>query len=313
MPEGTLTNRAEYADNKKNMKKRRFFFFFLFLLFCCLTCKSPPPPPPPEEKPVADLRFDRIEAESIHQVSLFYRLRVENPRSAPLILNTGGWKAVVDGLEYDRKAAALEANENSGSGPLAEIPGGGFAEKTLRLDLDLGASGEPAVSGDPGNYQAELLLDLVYQYGGEKPLAGEAFAIAEFPRIREPEFTITAIAILQAELINTRFRVNLRIDNPNVFPVDLSSFGYELYGAGRFWADGRETGVLHIPAQSSAETKLLLMMNFINMKRSLLDEVIAMQQVRYRFTGEAEVGTGVSWLPWFRMGFDHSGHSEVYK
>jgi LEA14-like dessication related protein len=118
---------------------------------------------------------------------------------------------------------------------------------------------------------------------------------------------------MQAELINTRFRVSLRIDNPNFFPVALSSFGYELYGEGRFWADGEEQDVLYIPAKGSAETNLFLLMNFINMKRHLLDEVIAMQLVRYRFTGEVEVGTGVSWLPQFHMGFDRTGNSIVLK
>jgi LEA14-like dessication related protein len=292
------------------MKKRRLSPFFFLLLLCCLTCKSPPPPPPPpEEQPSAELAFDHIEAEDINRVALYYRLRVYNPRPLPLILKIESWKTVVDGLESGRRGAALL----SGGSSAAEIPGGGFAEKTLRLDLDLDGRRNAQGPADSGNYRTELFLDLAYQYGREKPLAGEAAAAAEFPRIREPEFTITAIAILQAELINTRFRVSLRIDNPNIFPVDLSSFGYELYGAGRFWADGREEDVLHIPAGGSAETRLFLMMNFINMKRDLLDEVIAMRQVRYRFTGEAEVGTGVSWLPRFRMGFDRTGDSAVYK
>jgi LEA14-like dessication related protein len=293
------------------MKRRRFSLLFLLLL-CFLTCKSPPPPP--EEAPASELRFDRIEAESIDRVVLYYRLRADNPRSAPLSLKIRDWKAAVDGFAYDRNGARLTIEEISPVEALIAVPPGGSVEKTLRLELDLGLCRDtPAVSGDAGNYRAELLLDLVYQYGRERPLTGETAILTAFPRIREPEFTITAIAIMQAELINTRFRVNLRIDNPNAFPVDLSSFGYELYGAGRFWADGREEDVLHIPAQGSAETRLFLMMNFINMKRSLLDEVIAMQQVRYRFTGEAEVGTGVSWLPQFRMGFDHTGNSAVYR
>jgi LEA14-like dessication related protein len=295
------------------MKKRRLLFSLFLLTLWCLACKSPPPPPP-EEQPSVELRFDHIGAESISRVALYYRLRAGNPRTVPLNLKIGSWKAVVDGHEYDRKDAALNIDDVSVAETLVEISGGGFVEKTLRLDLDLGAYRDSTVPEDSGNYRAELQVNLIYQYDKEKNPARETItAAAEFPRIREPEFTITAIAILQAELINTRFRVNLRIDNPNVFPVDLSSFGYELYGEGRFWAEGKETGVLHIPAQGSAETKLFLMMNFINMKRSLLDEVIAMRQVRYRFAGEAEIGTGVSWLPQFRMGFDHTGNSAVYK
>jgi LEA14-like dessication related protein len=293
------------------MKKPRLLFPLFFLPFCFLACQSPPPP---EETPLSVLHFDRIEAESIDRVVLHYRLRVENPRTLPLELEIRDWTARVDGRGYDRDRAVLTLDGLAPAEIPVEVPPGGFTEKDLRLELDLRAGRDaPADSGDPENYRAELLLNLAYRYGRARTFIGEAGILTAFPRIREPEFTITAIAIMQAELINTRFRVSLRIDNPNIFPVDLSSFGYELYGAGRFWADGREEDVLHIPARGSAETRLFLMMNFINMKRGLLDEIIALRQVRYRFTGEAEVGTGVSWLPRFRMGFDHSGDSAVYR
>ena len=52
-------------------------------------------------------------------------------------------------------------------------------------------------------------------------------------------------------------------------------------------------------------------MNFINMKRDLLDQVINLEDVNYRFTGEAKVITGVEYLPGFSTGFDLSGYSEV--
>jgi LEA14-like dessication related protein len=296
------------------MKNRRLFpstFSLVPLLFFCLTCRSVPDP---AEQPGSELVFERIEAESISRVALYYRLQVSNPRPLPLKLKIRDRNILVDGLVYDQNDAALMVDGIPAAELLVEIPAGGFVEKILRMDLNLDAyRNPPAASSGGGDYRTELLLDLAYQYGRERVFAGEAAAIASFPRIREPEFTITAIAIMQAELINTRFRVSLRIDNPNIFPVDLSSFGYELYGAGYFWADGREEDVLHIPAGGSAETQLFLMMNFINMKRNLLDEVIALRQVRYRFTGEAEVGTGVSWLPRFHMDFDHTGDSAVYK
>ncbi|MDR1373534.1 MAG: LEA type 2 family protein [Treponema sp.] len=292
------------------MKKRRLFFPLFSLLFFCLACKSAPSP---EETPVSDLRFDHIEAESIDRVVLYYRLRTGNPRSLPLRLEVRGWKARIDGLEYNRKDAVLTADTAATGETPIEVPPGGSAETLFRLDLNLGACRDIPAPEDSGDYRAELTLSLVYRYGRENTLTGETAALTLFPRIREPEFTITEIAILQAELINTRFRVNLRIDNPNVFPVDLSSFGYELYGAGRFWAEGKETEVLRIPARGSAETRLFLLMNFINMKRDLLDEVIAMRRVPYRFSGEALIGTGLSWLPEFRMRFDRQGRSEVLK
>jgi LEA14-like dessication related protein len=139
------------------------------------------------------------------------------------------------------------------------------------------------------------------------------------PQIQEPVLTITSIAVMQAELINTRFKVSLRVDNPNSVPLELSAFSYELYGGGRFWADGKETAskedgaVMRIPPEGFAEMDLLLQMNFMNMKREVLDQIIALKAVKYRFAGDVLVSTGIESLPRFTMRFDRSGESPVMR
>jgi LEA14-like dessication related protein len=295
-----------------------FFLLFLSILLFFAACKTPPPgvqgpPAAPLFAPV--LEFERIEADSVDRVRLYYRLKAENPRSGPLDIAIQSRKVLLNGLELDSTAAVLTLDDIAALDARISIKPKSSAEKTLVLELDLAALPSALPDGfmSEDEYLAGLSLDLAYRYGGARAPSGAVSVETAFPRIREPAFTISSIAIQQAELINTRFQVSLRIDNPNPFPLVLSSFGYELYGDDRFWADGKEQNALHVPAQSSAETSLSLVMNFINMRRQLLDEIIAMRQVRYRFTGEAEVGTGVSWLPSFRASFDRSGHSAVLK
>jgi LEA14-like dessication related protein len=133
----------------------------------------------------------------------------------------------------------------------------------------------------------------------------------------EPKFTITSITILQADLINTRMKLSLKIDNPNIFPISLTSFKYELYGDGNFWTGGIEKELAVVQAQSSSETEFIFEMNFINMKRRLLDDIIAMRYVHYRIVGTMEVGALAPVekyeLPGIRINFDYSGDSAVKK
>jgi LEA14-like dessication related protein len=103
----------------------------------------------------------------------------------------------------------------------------------------------------------------------------------------------------------------MRIDNPNPFPLEMSGFIYELYGNGRLWADGTEKNIFTVAGKSSVQGYLYLLMNFIDMERSLLDQIINLIDVNYRFAGEAQVSTGVDYLPKFSAGFDLSGYSEV--
>ena len=134
---------------------------------------------------------------------------------------------------------------------------------------------------------------------------------AAAPVIKEPNFSITSITILQAELVNTRLKVKLRIENPNSFPVTLSSFNYELYGEGRFWADGTEKNVISVPASDFVEHDLFLIMNFIDMKRDLFDKVVSMDLVDYRFAGTVEIEAMD--LPILTRKFNLEGESEVIK
>ncbi|MDR1654574.1 MAG: LEA type 2 family protein [Treponema sp.] len=312
------------------MSRIASIFSLCFLILPVLSCKSPPQPPEipppkaeepalPEPTPLAELEFERIEAANAFRVSLFYTLGLENPGSRSLSAEIPAWEILLDGKGPQEKkapagaAAALFLEEGRPVGEASfECPALGNFETLLRLDVDL--SRFPGWdSAELTEYAAEFRVKLSYRYPEGKDAEGEAVELASFPRIREPEFTITRIAVLQAELINTRFRVNLKIDNPNFFPVDLSSFEYALFGDGRFWADGREKNVLHIPAGKSEETRLFLTMNFINQRRGMLDRVIDMDLVRYRFTGDVLVDTGVAWLPQFRVGFDKSGYSEVFE
>ena len=131
--------------------------------------------------------------------------------------------------------------------------------------------------------------------------------------IIKPVFTIVSIAVIQADLINTEFQTVVRIDNPNEFAVDLSSLSYELYGNGRFWGDGAGKDILHIPAHSSCEAEFRFIMNFINMNRRLLDDIVAMRQVNYRFKGEAHVEIDIPKIPAFITNFERTGFSEVRK
>jgi len=129
--------------------------------------------------------------------------------------------------------------------------------------------------------------------------------------VREPTCIITSITILQADLINTRFKLSLRINNPNTFPITLSSFRYELYGDGHFWASGVEKNLAVVPAAGFTETSINFEMNFIGMKRRLLDDIIAMRRVHYRIVGSMELETAIPSLPGFRLNFDYSGNSSV--
>ena len=286
-----------------------FALFFTVILFSA--CKNTPVPQalpeiPPELSPT--LVFEGIEAEGPEHLTLFFTLGIENPLPFAGRAKVGSWRVEINGRPA-HSGFSLSGAEDSF--PI-EAEASSLFSLVLNMDVAALAAEGLAPSDD---YDVNLILELDFSAG----TAGSADSfpslqvsgLAAFPGVRAPGFSITALAILKAELINTRFRVTMRIDNPNPFPVDLSAFGYELYGNGRSWADGTERNLIKIPAKSSVQGNLFLAMNFINMKRDLLEQIIRLQDVNYRFAGEVQVSTGVEYLPRFVTGFDLSGYSQV--
>ncbi|MDR1325462.1 MAG: LEA type 2 family protein [Treponema sp.] len=303
------------------------FILLLFLsgglFFSCKTAPEPVATPPvapplavvpaPEPEPAlpdARLSFERLEAESLDRFALYYLLTVDNPRPEPLRVELREPHMLINEI-YSSPDSSFKITPdliqqfilNEGETSLA-IP--------LRVELDISG-----ISLDIDEYITRLTLTTVYYYENNAPPPDIVFADAIFPHIRAPEFHVISIAVSQADLINTRLRVEFRVDNPNPFSVDLSAFTYKLYGEGRFWAEGTRAAPLRVPANSSATTQADLSMNFINMSRKLFDDILAMKQVNYQFIGESLVTLPrlnvIEFNHPFHLPFDLNGQSVIIK
>ena len=260
-------------------------------------CKSKPAPKL-EELPSLTLVLKGIEADDPEHLTLLFHLEAEEPKGGHAKIES--WQVEMEG----QKAASAFT---------LEYPQGNFSLSspvTLKLNMDVAALAAKGLA-PRDDYSLTLITELDYSRDSAAPSKVEVRGPACFPGVQPPRFEITAIAILKAELINTRFRVSLKIDNPNPFPLELSSFAFKLYGNGRLWADGADRNILRVNSRSSLTGDLYLIMNFIDMDRNLLDQIIRLEDVNYRFTGDVEVSTGIDYLPKFNDGFDLSGYSEV--
>jgi LEA14-like dessication related protein len=198
---------------------------------------------------------------------------------------------------------------------LGEEPPQVGADASARIPLELAIDWSQCAEGDARAeaYQTEIQAELMFAFAETEQTTVGFCAEAVSPRIRAPTFTVTAIVVNQGELINTRLKVALKIDNPNAFPLQLSGLAYAFYGDQRFWADGNDRAVRHIPPQSSTEAQISMVMNFIDMNRKLLEDILTAKQIDYRLTGEAAVLTTNEYLPRFSVDFDLSGNSVVMK
>ena len=244
------------------------------------------------ESTASQLIFTGVRAHDPTVLLLDFLLEITPPGPSAEMTSLESWQIIINGAEAS-KAFSIDKEGSH-----------------ILLKMDMAAL---VAEGLAPKDDYELSLNLGLSYGPDSRERIEVSGHAAFPGVREPEFSISSIAILKAELVNTRFGVSIRIVNRNPFPVELSAFHYVLYGNGRFWADGAERDIVVIPGMSAVAGNLFLPMNFIDMDRNLLDQIINLVDVNYRFSGGAQVSTGVEYLPSFGASFDLSGYSQVFE
>ena len=293
-------------------------FFCLFFLGLILIpgllsgCKSESPPnaePVPAASPHIPpsfvLAFSGIEADNPGHMRVLFDLEAEPPIPSGGSAKISSWQIEIDGQDAS-SAFSLEYPQGDTLSTRTFIS----SRIPLKLNMDIGALAARGFA-PKDDYNVTLITELDYSLPSTPSEKVEVRSLVAIPGVQPPRFNITEIAILKAELVNTRFRVGLTIDNPNPFPIELSAFSYNLYGNGLLWADGAEKNVIRIREKSSLNGNLMLLMNFINMNRTILDQIIMLEDVNYRFTGDVEVSTGIDFLPTFYDGFDVSGYSKV--
>lgn len=263
----------------------------LTLLASCAT--EEPAPPPSIEVSILSVAVSAIDLDSARVTAEF---RVANAGAAAVTLSSLRLSADSEGVTLaappmlDLCSARLE-------------PGAG-ATVPFAFDVD-------APAGDAPTIPLRLTARLEYASATGGTDATTIERRCDFPRIMPPVMSISSIRILKDELINTKLRVDLVVENPNAFPLSFAALDYRLYGEGRYWASGSLAERFVAPAGQAATASLYLTMNFTDMSRSLLDQVIKLATVRYRLVGAGRIDTGLEFLPQFVQPFDMEGETGV--
>jgi len=268
-----------------------------------------PETPAPEPDPIVAITVARVIALSLYELRASCVVEAHNPGTRDLVLESLSPVFSVDGVETVMAAQVPDLSPQE-----RKIAPGATLGVPLVLDFNLQELEEAGLLiGDRTDLGWVFRTDLVFLAadGGTREVSAQMDD--RFPVIREPKVSIKSIKILRSVLVNTTLKLMLTLENPNGFPVEFRSLAYQLYGEGRPWADGKAQAAVLVQGQTELDTEILIIMNFIDMKRELLDMVNQLRTVNYRLKGETIIGTGMEFLPEFRMVFDERGATEVLR
>ncbi len=278
-----------------------YFVAGLFAWLSLVSCTTPPPTvpvsaPAPEAIIALSATNVSITAIDIDSVRVSAELRIKNEGDAAVVLKVLDFKA-------GSGAPSVHVERDLAS---TGVEPGASATSLVEFDFDAPAGDYPLI---PMNVAATVSFTVA---GGGIGTTAVSYA-GEFPRIMPPVLRIASIRILKDELINTRLRVDLEILNPNIFPLSFAALDYKLFGEGRYWASDSLARAFAVPALQTATASLYLTMNFTDMSRSLLDQVIKLSAVNYRLVGAGRIDTGLDFFPQFILPFDMAGRTQVLR
>lgn len=120
-----------------------------------------------------------------------------------------------------------------------------------------------------------------------------------------PDVKLRALRPDQLSLGEQRFRVGLRVSNPNPLPLPLLAMTYRLWIEGREIASGHTGYQRHVPARGEADIEVLVGGDAKRLARTLPALALTPQPWAYRIEGTVTV------LPRWRLPYRHTGETDI--
>jgi len=122
------------------------------------------------------------------------------------------------------------------------------------------------------------------------------------PRLQTPTLSIESVQILQANLLQQRLRVRVRVENPNDRSLPVRGLSYTVYLAGQEFATGVSDAGFDVPALGTAEFNMDVTANAAGALFALLNGSRD-RGIDYTMKGRVELAHG-----WLRsIPFEQSG------
>ena len=123
--------------------------------------------------------------------------------------------------------------------------------------------------------------------------------------LKAPTVELVGVQILSTDMFAQRFKVRLRVDNPNDIELPVIGLEFTVIMAGDRFAEGMGNEQFVLPAKGNAEFDMLVTTNFVSSFGRLLSRTSngKLEDVEYEIVGKIAVDKGVV----RKIPFNHRG------
>ena len=126
-----------------------------------------------------------------------------------------------------------------------------------------------------------------------------------------PKVEVLAVQVTSADMFAQRFKLRLRVQNPNDLELPVRGFEYEVFMMGDSFAEGVSGESFLLPARGEAEFDMMVTTNFVSSFGRLLSRVSGgkLENIDYEISGKVMVEKGMV----RKIPFNHRGTVDFTK
>jgi LEA14-like dessication related protein len=95
-------------------------------------------------------------------------------------------------------------------------------------------------------------------------------------------------------LTSAQLELQLAVDNPNAFSLNLDRLKYNLSVNGMDWVSGTNTDAMRVNEKNEGLVTIPVKLNFLDLGRSVYQLLDGASMLNYELNGDMDVSTGIS-------------------
>jgi len=124
-------------------------------------------------------------------------------------------------------------------------------------------------------------------------------------KLESPTVSVLNVQVLSTDMFAQKFRVRLKVENPNDLELKVKGIEYEILLMGDSFAEGNSTDQFLLPAKGEAEFDMVVTTNFVSSLGRLISRKGGgkLEDVDYEIVGQISVDKGML----KKIPFNHKG------
>lgn len=257
-----------------------------------------------DSKPRVSIEGMRLAAVDFERARVVFDVAIDNPNPVGLDLAGFDYAFSLGGNEFlsgrRERALRLPADDTETIAVPLTIPFARIAQLPGHL------SGRANV-----DYDLELGLDL------DLPAVGrQRFGVATsgtLPVPQRPDISLKGVRIAELGFAGAELVLELGVDNPNAFGIELERFDYALAINGRRWAGNRHTRGLALAPEADTTVELPLAVHFDAIGTGAYELLQGGARADYRLTADIAGRAGLDGFGAFDLPLERSGRIDLVR